>query len=286
MSSVGVGSAVSLVTATTDAAGAAVDPLTVALRILLPDGTEAGPFTWEDGQVAREALGRFSYRYVTTQAGQHISRWETTVPTAVDEEPFDVEGRWSEAGMVSLADVKHHMKKRVTDTADDLKLQGFILAATDLIEDRMGHMMPVTITEDVFSRGTQIVLEHRPVIEIVSVDRYPGAVPVPAHDTPTMVRGWKMTSAEGVLETSGRFPGHMRIVYRAGRQPLPARFRLACLELVGHLWRVSQLNQDGGRPPLQGDASVPAASSSFALPYTVRQLLGLDKASRDMPTIG
>lgn len=286
MSSVGVGSAVSLVTATTDAGGAAVDPLTVTLRILLPDGTEAGPFTWDAGQVVREALGRFSYRYVTAQAGQHISRWETSVPTAVDEEPFDVEDRWSEAGMVSLADVKHHMKKRITDTADDLKLQGFILAATDLIEDRMGHMMPVTITEDVFSRGTRIVLDHRPVIEIISVERYPGATPVPAHDTPTMVRGWKLVSKEGVLETSGRFPGPMRIVYRAGRQPLPARFRLACLELVSHLWRVSQLNQDGGRPPLQGDASVPAASTSFALPYTVRQLLGLDKASRDMPTIG
>jgi hypothetical protein len=284
MSSVGVGTAVSLVTTATDTAGAAVDPVTVELFILLPDGTEAGPFTWEAGQVVKEAVGRFSYRYLTTQPGQHIARWETAIPTAVDEEPFDVEPRWREAGIVSLADVKSHLKKRVTDTADDAKLQEFIGAATDLIEDRMGRVVPVTITEDVFSRGDTIVLRERPVIEIVSVTRYPGGTLLPAHDVTTLTRGWRLTSAEGVLETSGRFPGDMRIVYRAGRQPVPRRFRMAGKELTAHLWRTSQLNQEGGRPQAQGDTQVPA--SSYALPYNVRQLLGLDRQSRDMPVVG
>ncbi len=208
------------------------------------------------------------------------------MPTAVDEEPFDVEPRWEEAGMISLADLKHHLKKRVSDTGDDLKLQGFIMAATSLIEDRVGHVMPVTVVEDAYSRGDTIVLARRPVIEVVSVERYPGLTALPAHDMTALTRGWKLTSKEGVLETSGRFPGHVRITYRAGRQPLPPRFRLAGLELSAHLWRTSQLNQDGGRPPLQGDASVPSGAAAFALPYTVRQLLGLDKAPRDMPTIG
>jgi hypothetical protein len=284
MSSVGIGAAVSLVTSTTDSAKAAVDPATVTLTLLLPDGTEAGPYTLEAGQVVRESVGRFSYRYVPEQAGQHIARWETTIPTAVDEESFDVEPRWGEAGMVSLVDVKDHLKKRVTDTDQDAKLQGFIRAATSLIEDRMGHMIPVTVTEDVYSRGDVIVLRERPVIEVVSVHRYPGAVVLDAHDVTTQTRGWKLTSVEGVVETSGRFPGDMRVVYRAGRQPIPHRYRLACLELTAHLWRTSQLNQEGGRPAAQGDTQIPAAG--FALPYSVRQLLGLDKSGQDMPVVG
>lgn len=286
MSSYGIGTLARLSIEIRDAVGQLTDPVSLWLGIRLPDGAMAGPFdSGSDPAVAKDGTGLYHLDYPTVQPGPHIAHWSSTSPTVTNEQQFDVEAQWSEVGIVSLQDVKIHLKKRVTDTADDEKLQGMILSATDLIEDRVGHVMPKLITEEVYSRGHIVVLKERPVVKVVSVTRLSTMGELAEHNPATGVNGWKLTSPEGILESYHRFPGDIQLVYRVGRVPTPHRYRLACKELVAHLWRTTQLNADGGRPPLQGDVQV-SPSSSFALPYNVRQLLGLDKSTRDMPTIG
>lgn len=286
MSSYGVGTLARISIEIRDVNGQLTDPTALSLDIRLPDGTTVGPYTDETTPtVAKDGTGLYHLDYPTVQPGPHIAHWDSTSPTATDEQQFDVEAQWSEVGIISLQDAKLHLKKRVTDTADDEKLLGMILSATDLIEDRVGHVVPKLITEDVHSRGHIIVLKERPVVQVVGVTRLSTMGALVEHDPVIGVNGWKLTSPEGILESYHRFPGDIRLVYRVGRVPTPHRYRLACKELVAHLWRTTQLNADGGRPPLQGEIQV-SPSSSFALPYNVRQLLGLDKSTRDMPTIG
>lgn len=284
MSSYGIGSTVRISTAIRNEAGELVDPAGISLALRLPDGTVSPAFGQSSTPpVVRDSLGVFRLDYPTEQAGPHIARWSVAGPDTTEEQPFEVEPIWGETGIISLKDAKVHLKKKLTDTTDDEKLQGYILAATDMIHDRMGQVAPVEITEGYHApHRNVIVLNTRPVISVVSVTR--SGVALAAQDGPAGVRGWYLDGTEGVLRNSAGWSGYSLVTYRAGRVPTPFRFRLAAKELVAHLWRTGQTNSDGGRPPLQGD--VQASPGDFALPYNVRQLLGLNKAQRDIPSIG
>ncbi|MEV0237564.1 head-tail connector protein [Nonomuraea sp. NPDC050786] len=286
MSSYGVGSVVRLTTSVRGSDGELTDPDTITLTLRLPGGDTVGPYDSDTTPaVVRDGLGLYHLDFPTTLTGQHVARWVTTLPGAVDEEPFDVEGIWGETGIISLADAKHHLKKSVTSTDDDVKLTGMILGATDMIEERIGHVLVKEMTVVVRAANGVLILPERPVLEVMSVHVVPGLAGVVAEDLETGGTGW-FCSKEGVLETSASpFAGRYRVTYRVGRQPVQAKIRLACKELVAHMWRTSQLNADGGRPQMQTDPQV-APASSFALPYNVRQLLGLDRAQRDIPVVG
>lgn len=286
MSSYGIGSVVRLTTSARGSDGELTDPDAITLTLRLPDGTTTGPYdSGTTPAVVRDGLGLYHLDFPTTLTGQHVARWATTLPTAADEEPFNVEGIWGETGIISLDDAKKHLKKSLTSSDDDVKLTGMILGATDMIEERIGHVLVKECTSVVCAANGQIVLPERPVLEVVSVHAVPGLAELTAEDLDGGGSGW-FCSAEGVLETSASlFSGRYRVLYRVGRQPVQAKIRLACKELVAHMWRTSQLNAEGGRPQMQADPQV-APSSSFALPYNVRQLLGLDKAQRDIPAVG
>lgn len=260
-------------------AGALIDPATVAVEVLLPGGLAAGPFTG-----VRESLGVYYYDYQPTAAGLHIARWTTTSPVGVDEESFDVQPAYG-APWISLADFKDHLKRSGIATNDDEKLRGILASGCQMITDRMGEISPVTVIHDADLRGDTIVLPKRPVISITSVQRLPGLAAIPQADRATGVSGWSLASSEGVLVHTGGWFGPVRVIYRAGRNPIPANFRLAGLELGAHLWRTSQLNSGGGRPSVSTDEVI-VPGSSWAMPYSVRQLLGLDKRPQDEILVG
>lgn len=262
--------------------GVLVTPASIVLTILLPDGTIAGPFT-----PTNSTTGVYYYDYTPAQAGGHVARWVTTGPVAADEEPFDVAALWGEAGFISLADAKDHLNKSRLPTPDDEKLRLFVVAACQMIEDRMGRVSPATVVHDITQRGSTIVLPARPVIAVTTVQRLPGLDPLPAADEGAGVAGWYLDGSEGVLRHTACFPGRVRVTYRAGRTPLPLNFQLAALELVAHLWRGSQHNQAGGRPALGETDALSASVRTFAMPYRVMELLGLKKdQERDEPLIG
>lgn len=184
--------------------------------------------------------------------------------------------------IVSLADVKAHLNK--TDNTDDTELQYFLEAATPIIENIAGPVLPQTKTE-YFSGGvSQINVNWLPILSVTSIVETYGQT----NYTLTEITLGSSNTAFGftVDYTTGRiirraynaealFPvgaNNVQVVYQAGRATVPANVRLATLMLIQHLWSTSQLNRQGGRPMLGGEDGF-AIGSGFAVPNRVRELL-------------
>lgn len=275
-----LGDLVPLSITVTDADGNPADATAVNLTVTLPDGT-----TVTQGPIVSTTPGVYDYDYPTVQAGRHHARWVATgLNASAYSDTFDVQPA-DDGDFISLADAIEHMKKKSV-TADAEKLRVFVSAACQMITDRKGQVSPLTVVADRRPHRGELVLPTRPVISITSVQKLPGLEVVAAADAATGAHGWTLESAEGVLRVTGLgWSDRVRVTYRAGRSPVPANFRLAALDLTAHLWRTSQLNSGGGRPAVGVDEVV-LPGSSFALPYNVRQLLGLDKRPQDEVLIG
>lgn len=255
--------------------GSPADAGEVRVTITLPDGTAV-----TSDPISSVEPGVYVYEYVAAQVGLHVVRWVATGANAsAYTDVFDVQPA-ADGAFVSLADAREHLKKE-GEPGDDEKLRGFIRAACRMIEDRMGHVAPVDRVAD--GEGRTVILE-RPVIAVQSVVRVPGGEAVPQADPVAGVHGWTLDGAAGLVRLSQPV-GRVRVTYRAGRSPIPPNFRLAALELTAHLWRSSQLNGLGGRPTLPADEVV-VPGVTYALPYAVRQLLGLDKRPQEEIPVG
>lgn len=186
------------------------------------------------------------------------------------------------ADYITLAEVKTHLGK--TTTADDTQLLGFIAAAEAMIIQRVGQVASVDAEDDVTSPPTgAIVMEHRPVISVTSVVELPGGETVPEADRLTGADGWYLDTPHGIVRHTDRFPPVVRITYEAGRSPVPGNIRMAALELAAHLWRGSQHNRD--RPGVGEPDGVLIPGVAYAMPYRVRELLGLGKYDSAMPIV-
>lgn len=180
------------------------------------------------------------------------------------------------APFITVAELKTHLNK--TSASNDVELLLFVETACEMIRDRMGEVALVDAVETLVSTRGVLVLAHRPVVSV-------GIVTDTTYTIPKFVSGVTLESSEGIVRHP--LPGRRTITieYQAGRDPVPANFKMAALELGAHLWRSSQNNTSGGRPPLGNDQQV-VPGSSWALPYNVRQLLGLDKRPRQEVWIG
>lgn len=184
--------------------------------------------------------------------------------------------------IVSLADVKFHLNK--TDNTDDTELQYFIDAATPIVENIAGPVLPTQRVE-VYSGGvSEIVLNWLPIISVDSVVETYANV----NYTLTQINlgngsgafNYTVDTTTGkivrrVYNMLGRFPdgvNNVKVTYTTGRATIPANIRLATLMLIQHLWSTSQLNRNGGRPSLGGDDSF-TVGAGFAVPNRVRELL-------------
>lgn len=184
--------------------------------------------------------------------------------------------------LVTLDDVKTHLNK--VDFKDDDELQGFIDAATPLIENISGPTIPRTVTEYYSGGCTEITLNSQPVLSIESIVETYGQTNYPLTQvqlgqgmtgfcftfdplTGRIVR--RAYNAEAMFPVGNR---NVKVVYTAGRASVPANVRLAALMLIQHLWSTSQLNRNGGRPSTGGD-DVFTPGMGFAVPNRVKELL-------------
>jgi hypothetical protein len=270
-----LGDVVPLSVTVKDSNGQPANAGAVTLTVTLPDGTTA-----VTGSIGPTTTGVYDHDYATVQAGRHGVRWVATGANAsAFTDAFDVEPA-DDGDFVSLADVKRHMNK--TSAGDDAELAGFVSAACRMITERIGQVSPATVTDEVSVRWRRrrIVLDTHPVIEVSSVVVAGNPVTtIPAADADAGVTGWVLDSpGSAVLSHTGCWPaGTIRIIYRAGRTPIPGNVRLAALELAAHLWRSSEQNFGGGRPGLSGSDEVTMPGAAWALPIRVRELLGLGK---------
>lgn len=75
-----IGDGLTLSVSIADTTGALVDPTTVVLTVLPPDGVSATPAVVKDG------VGLYHGTYAPTQSGNHWYRWSGTGTVVVAEE--------------------------------------------------------------------------------------------------------------------------------------------------------------------------------------------------------
>lgn len=180
---------------------------------------------------------------------------------------------------ITEAELKNKLNKSAS--SPDSEYTPYVEASCEMIRDRMGEISPVEALETLYPRSTNaVVLSHTPVISVTTVtDVYLGSPILPYVASP-LVDGWELESIEGILRHSLRWPrGGVTFAYVAGRDPIPPNYKMAALDLAAHLWKGSQQNSGGGRPPVGQEGTV-IPGTSWALPYSVRQTLGLDKRPR------
>ncbi len=186
------------------------------------------------------------------------------------------------ADFITVAALRTHLKKSAAD--DDAELGIYASAACQMVINLVGHVSPVTAVFDGEPRCGTLVLPDRPVISVTSVLSMPGGETVAAADPMTGTPGWTLLSLDGVMSITGA--SLVRVQYVPGRDPIPANYTLAALELAGHLWRSSKLNQGGGRPAVGGSDDTLIPGTAYALPHRVRELLGLAQWPCDEPMVG
>lgn len=277
------GQDVGLTTTALDAVGnPAAGTLAVTVTVTDPSGATSTPATASAGAgvyttvvpaVAGEGIWR--YRWTATGTGVH---W-------ADEGQFQVRPLGIEQ-VVDLASVKAHLNMTMSDTRQDDELQGFILAAADLARDVVGPLLPEQHTEWHNGGTTTVTLDWLPVASVASVTEYVSASTWVLTEQPlgtsTDAYGYTLDLDRGQITrraTGGavRFPAgikNVKVVYTAGRNgAIPWSVRLGSLELIRHLW---QLTQQGGRPAF-GGASLDSGGgggvpAGFALPNRVLEL--------------
>lgn len=184
--------------------------------------------------------------------------------------------------LVTLAEVKTHLNK--TTTTDDTELQGFIDAATPVIENIAGPVIPQTRVEYYNGGQSQISLNWLPIASVTSIVETYGQT----NYTLTEIQlggvstgfGFTVDYATGKVvrrayNAEAMFPvgtNNVKVTYVSGRATVPANVRLATLMLIQHLWSSSQLNKNGGRPSFGGDDTF-TVGAGFAVPNRVRELL-------------
>lgn len=184
---------------------------------------------------------------------------------------------------ITVDELKTHLRK--TSDTEDAELAGFVSAACAAITERVGHVSTTSVTSEVDVSRRLAILPERPVVSVESVTALPDGQALEETDEAAHVYGWTLRPG-GTLGITTRGVCRVQVVYTAGRDPLPGNIRLAALELGGHLWKQSQLNNGGGRPQIIGDDVTVMPGLAYALPIRVRELLGLGKNPRDEILVG
>jgi hypothetical protein len=244
----------------------------VAISITRPDGI-AGPTPPVTGDApAVQAM------FIADMPGRWLIRW-----TAAGSSPgsyTDVLDVWpaDPRFIIGLDDARAALNMQDSKTTaaqlDDLRL--YIAAATPVIEDIVGPVIPGTFTQTTDGGGWAIPLFNRPT-EIVSVTEL-GA--------PLDPSAYFLDSEAGILyagrpQATRRFmPGYQSVVveYKAGAPAVPPNIRLATRELVRHWWQLGKQGTGGGRGGSFDQTAPEWTPSGFAVPKRVIELCGKKNA--------
>lgn len=209
--------------------------------------------------------------------------------------------------IVTLADVRAHLRYPAADTLDDPAIQGFISAADEVIKREVGHVIPQMFNESYDGGDTTICLANVPVLSVqdvtegwgwinydlayVQVNTIPAtnmfAYSLDVPETGEITR----RSTGNVAIPFMRGDSNIAVTYTAGRGSIPGNVRLAALELIAHWWQNSQQRGGGGS---QSEYSYDSTNVDFTrttgysainqgVPYRIIELL---KPHRRQPIIG
>jgi hypothetical protein len=263
-----------------DSGNPATGTLVVTLSVTDPNGVVTTPSTTSTGSGGYAAV----VPSVST-AGNWLYRW-TATGTGVgwsSEGQFTVRPMGVEQ-LVDLNSVKKHLNIPLSNTAVDDELQGFILMAADQARDVCGPFLPEQHTQFFDGGVNTIVPDWLPLVSIQSATEYYGLSAFPLTEQPlgSQMNAFAFTAdyttGQITRRTFGGQPAmfaigakNVKVVYTSGRMSVPYTVRLGALELIRHLWAMTQ---QSGRPRIGGAAEVGESSvpTGFALPDRVIEL--------------
>lgn len=254
-----------------DAAGALTNPSSATLTITLPDGTTVTPTV----TLPPAETGKLRVDYVTVQAGRHVWRLTTTVPTTAYTDVFDVRPAESR-NLFSLADGKKHLNIGADSTGEDDEIRDWIGATTRVVEHFVGPVARRTVVERHNFRAAGVrVLRQTPALSLTSV------VPVLTGGTSYDPDDLDLDPETGLVQRKdgGLLYGPLLFTYAAGRSVVTENISGAGRIILQHLWRTQR---GTGRGPVFGggeDYAVtePIPGLGYAVPNRALQLLEDDR---------
>lgn len=257
-----VGQQAKVVTQVTDLDGQPVDA-TVQLTTVAPDSTIDQPAVTHDG------TGAYSCVLTLDQSGYWLLNWAWS-GAAVGSNTDQIWVRATGLHIVSLDEVRTHLRISAADTDSIQRLIPIWEAAEAVAVDKLGNVVPVAITETRVVRGGALVLYQRPVMSVASVTAGGNLVDAGAYSVDAEIGRLKF----GWLSQSYTNDSTVTVVYTAGRaQPWPRNIMLGVKELIAHMWRNSQIATGGQRAVPSGqDQAVAWGGLGYTLPNRVLQL--------------
>jgi hypothetical protein len=239
---------------------------TISVAVTRPDGT-----TFPTPSVSSQPP--ITSTFTPDMAGRWLIRWASVTPAGAYSDIVDV---WpvDPRFIISLDDAKAALNMTTMDNAqlDDLRL--YIAAATPVIEDIVGVVVPRTVVQKSDGGMSSVILWETPV-SVQSVTENGSAITDYWLDTQAgIIYGGTATS--GRKFATGR--GGVVVTYTAGYQVIPANIRLATRELVRHWWQVGKQAMRQG--PVNTTAHMDVwTPSGYAVP---RRVMELCQSSRQM----
>lgn len=239
-----------------DSSNALTSGGTVVAAVTAPDGTSSTP------TVTNPSLGSYTIAYTTAQVGRHSIRWTVTLPTAnAHTDVFDVLDP-NLLPIVSLTDLKAHLKDASTSTANDDQYRYVLAQATEMAERYCNRALRrKTVVETHDGDREALVLREPPILSVTTVVE--NGVTLSASD-------YTLNSSAGLLfrgsSISSRkwYAGRQSVVvtYVAGYTNPPLVAQRAVLDIARWMW---QRTGQGPRPGF-GQSADMADYGTDALP--------------------
>lgn len=206
----------------------ALDTGAVTLTVTDPNGDTSTPTPTNSGVVWTASL-------TPTLPGQHLLLWERTG----GERYVDVLDMWpvNPRYLVSRADVIDRLRLSDQEAKNATRLAAiplYIAVATAIIEDVTGKLLPSSRTWK--TSGTA----YKRAIVLPAIDVTVTSVTVDG--TALASTAYTVDEAAGIVYSDSLTEGDVNIVvaFTVGSVEVPAQARLACLEVVAHLWQISR----------------------------------------------
>jgi len=250
---------------TSSAAGVLEADAGVVFTVTRPDGTTSTPAT------TNPSVGTYQALYVPTMAGRHT--WTATTTTHGPQSGvFNVEPLVSQS-IISLAEAKAHLN--LASTVNDEEIRSFVLAATQWVEGRIGHVVQTTVTEIATpGRDGMLYLNH-PVISLTTVVSAYGAAGATYSAATLTAQSPELSTGKVWLGLAWGLYGPLLVTYQAGRTVVPELIKSAVKDYLKWDW----LSQRGASP-----SPVDLADEMSALPGTVPYKI-LQKLAPYMPAV-
>lgn len=204
------------------------------------------------------------------------------------------------AGIVSLIEAKTHLRfpDPTDSSSDDVNLQGFIYAATEVIEGRVGNVVQRTVKEYHTGGSPYLYVREKPIVSVTTIVENWGyynwtltevdtndipqdnlfAYSVDNPDEGLIVRRSVGNIAIPFMGMGDLLPDNITVTYVTGMQGTPWSIRLACLELIAHWWQASQQRTSAASAsPANPFNAVPSVSNApfvFGVPNRIWEIIG------------